>query len=127
MASVEPLYERFGGVTAVAGLVFDFYDRVMKSRQLARYFADVDMSRLIDHQTKFLCSVMGGPPSYTNEQLREVHAPLGITGEDFDEMVRLLHGSLKAFGMSGDDLDFTLSEIRARRPYIVGSSEDRPH
>jgi hemoglobin len=127
MASVEPLYERFGGVTAVAGLVFSFYDRVLKSRQLAPYFANVDMSRLIDHQTKFLCSLMGGPPSYTDEQLRRAHAGLGITDADFDEMVRHLSESLRAFGLRGDDLNATLGEIRARRPFIVDRPQDRSH
>lgn len=119
MTSVEPLYERFGGVTAVAGLVFSFYDSVMKSPRLAPYFAEVDMSGLIDHQTKFLCSVMGGPPSYTNEQLRKAHARLGITDADFDEMVGLLSKALRASGLAGEDLVATLDEIRARRRYIV--------
>jgi hemoglobin len=70
---------------------------------------------------------MGGPPSYTDEQLRRAHAGLGITDADFDEMVRLLSESLRAFGLIGDDLNATLGEIRARRPLIVGRPEHRPH
>jgi hemoglobin len=56
--------------------VLSFYDRVLTSATIAPFFADVDMRRLVDHQAKFISSVMGGPSSYSTAALREVHAHL---------------------------------------------------
>ena len=121
MAWAEPLYERFGGLEAVARLVFAFYDRVLQSKQLAPYFAGVDMRRLIDHQTRFLASVMGGPASHTNAELRKAHAHLRIDDAAFDEMVDLLAETLRTSGLAEVDVSLILSEVRARRTYIVSS------
>jgi hemoglobin len=119
MAWMEPLYERFGGLDAVARVVFGFYDRVLKSPELAPYFAGVDMRRLIDHQTRFLASVMGGPASYTDAHLREVHSRFKIDNRAFDEMIEILGDTLRTFGLAEVDVDFVLSELRGRRAHIV--------
>jgi hemoglobin len=119
MAGAEPLYERFGGMEAVARLVFAFYDRILRSRQLKRHFDGVDMRRLIDHQTKFLASVMGGPPSHTNAELRKAHAHLRIDDEAFDEMIDILDETLRTFGLAEGDMSLILSDVRSRRAQIV--------
>jgi len=123
MPSIEPLYERLGGIEAVARIVFAFYDRVLKSTRLAPYFAGVDMRRLIDHQTSFLVSAMGGPPSYSNDHLRQVHARLKVDNPAFDEMIDLLGETLEAFGVADEDTAAVLSGLRARRVHIVSASE----
>ncbi len=119
MAQVEPLYEKFGGLAAVARLVFALYDRVLRSRRLAPYFAKADMSQLIDHQTQFLASVMGGPASYTDAHLKDVHARLHISDGDFDEMMQHLEETLKTSGVTEDDMNAVLSNLNDRRRYIV--------
>ena len=73
------IFERYGGFTSVSKIVLSFYDKVLDSPTVSPYFANSDMKRLIDHQTKFMASLMGGPASYTNDQLERVHAKLGIT------------------------------------------------
>jgi len=123
---MEPLYERLGGMEAVARVVFAFYDRVLESPRLAPYFAGVDMRRLIAHQTDFMLSVLGGPPSYTNAHLSAVHRRFNITDRDFDEMIGLFGETMKASGFPQADLDLVLSELRARRPFIVSGSDVGP-
>ncbi len=123
MRSIEPLYERLGGIEAVARIVFALYDRVLKSKRLAPYFAGVDMRQVVDHQTSFLVSAMGGPPSYSNDHLRQVHARLKVDDPAFDEMIDLLGETLRAFGLADEDTAVVLSGLRARRVYIVNASE----
>jgi hemoglobin len=120
---MQSLYERFGGPEPVARLVFAFYDRVLKAPALAPYFAGMDMRRLVDHQAKVISVVMGGPASYTDEQIREMHAQLHIDDHSFDEMVDHLEETLKEFGFPDDDLNLALSRIRSRRGCIVRSPE----
>ena len=116
---MRSLYERLGGSDDVARLVFAFYDRVLRSERLASHFAEVDMRRLVDHQAKLLSSIMGGPTSYTDKELKELHADLTVDDQAFEDMVGCLEDALQGFGLAHEDVAHLLSEIRARRSLIV--------
>jgi hemoglobin len=79
----------------------------------------VDLSRLVDHQTKFISSLLGGPASFSDEHLAKVHAHLGIGDADFDEMARLLDESLTQHRVKPDDRTEVMRKIEARRGVIV--------
>ena len=119
---MDTLFERLGGLEAVAHVVFDFYERVQRSRRLSRYFVEVDMAKLIDHQTQFLSSLAGGPRSYSDAHLRRAHAQLAIDDRDFDEMLQLMSEALTAGGIARQESDAFLAELDARRPLIVSGS-----
>ncbi len=112
-------FERYGGFPFVSQLVLDFYDRVLGSENLAPYFENVDMRRLVDHQAKFISSVMGGPASYSCEMLMEVHGHLEIGQDAFDEMVDLLNETMSAFGIDEPDRTAILDEVRAARSCVM--------
>ncbi len=118
-AMAQTLYERYGGFGAVHHIVMRFYDHVLDSDILADYFEDVDMRRLIDHQTKFVASLMGGPASYTDDTLRQLHANLAITGTAFNEMAAIFQQTLEESGMAEEDVEIVVRQITERRPLIV--------
>lgn len=111
----------------VSRVVSDFYRRVVGSSILADYFRGVDMRTLIDHQTKFIATLMGGPASYTNEHLARVHAHIGVTDSAFGEMTTLMRETLEDFDFDQTDISAVHAEIMARKPYIVldGSGGER--
>ncbi len=115
------MFERYGGFASVSKIVMTFYDKVLDSEVLDPYFANVDMRRLVDHQTKFISALMGGPASYTDQKLAEVHAHLGIDSRSFDEMARLLREALEEGGMEDDDVANIAGEITKRKPLIVSA------
>lgn len=115
------LFERYGGFASVSKVVFAFYDKAIDSDVIGPYFEDVDMRQLVDHQTKFIASIMGGPASYTDDALRRVHANLGIDRASFDEMTRLLCETLVEFGFQPADVDLVSAELEARAPVIISS------
>ncbi|MGQ7793206.1 group I truncated hemoglobin [Faunimonas sp. B44] len=115
----DTMFQRYGGLPLVTELVMAFYDRVLASERLAPYFAAVDMRRLVEHQAKFVSSVMGGPASYSNAELRDIHAHLEIDGRTFDEMIRLFEESLVELRFAPEDREEILADFRARRAYIV--------
>ena len=100
-------------------IVSSFYDRVLDSPILSPYFEKTDMRRLIDHQTKFIASIMGGPASYSNDVLERVHAHLNIDQEAFDEMVLILGETLEDFNMADTDVESVRDEILIRSRYII--------
>lgn len=113
------LFDKYGGFATVSKVVMSFYDRVLDSDQIGEYFDDIDMKRLIDHQTKFVASIMGGPASFSDDMLKRVHARFEISREDFDEVARLLRDTLVEFEMEHDDIETVMFQIEARSPVII--------
>lgn len=116
------VFERNGGFARVNRVVMTFYENVLESPLVSPYFANADMRTLIDHQTRFIATLMGGPASYTNDHLERVHARLGITEAAFAEVVTLLVEALEDHEFSDDDIQTVCDEILSRKRYIVSRS-----
>jgi hemoglobin len=113
------MFDRYGGFGLVHRVVLSFYDKMLDSEIVAPYFDGVDMPALVDHQTKFISQVMGGPASYTNKVLEQVHRNLDITQEAFDEMAGILERTLEEFDFKTEDVGSIMADIKSRQPYIV--------
>lgn len=113
------LYEKYGGFGQINKIVMAFYDTLLDSEEIGPYFDEIDMSRLIDHQTKFIAMLLGGPASYSDDQLGRAHAALGVTHAHFDELKKILHGTLTDHGIEDDDVVTLMSAIEDRRVVIV--------
>ena len=116
------LFQKYGGFAKISRIVLSFYDKALDSEQIGDYFQDIDMKRLIDHQTKFVSALLGGPAFYTDDRLRQLHNNLGISDADFDEMSKLLAETLIEFGFEPADSDEVMLRIEARRGYIVSAA-----
>lgn len=117
------IFERYGGFAKVSRVVMSFYDKILNSAITSPYFVNINMKRLIDHQTKFIASMMGGPASYTNEHLKRVHARLGITEEAFEEAVYLLTETLEDFDFESEDMQQVEDEVNSRKYYVISRSK----
>ncbi len=62
---------------------------------------------------------MGGPASYTDQQLGQLHRHLSISDADFDEVCKLLAETLDEFGFESADRDAVMQEFEARRSTVV--------
>jgi hemoglobin len=113
------IFDRYGGFAKVSRVVMSFYDKILASPVTSPYFEHIDMRRLIDHQTRFISSVMGGPASFTNDHLQRVHARLGITEEAFNEMAYLLREALEDHDYADEDIQVVVDEIVSRKHVIV--------
>jgi len=125
MLTPDTMFERYGGLTFVTRFVLSFYDRVLASVRLAPLFANSEMQRLVEHQAQFISSVMGGPTSYSNTVLREVHEHLNIDDQAFDEMIFLFEATLKDFKITDTDVEVIIADLNARRMYIVNGTRKK--
>lgn len=89
---------------------------------MSPYFVTADMRQLIDHQTKFIAFLMGGPASFSDGHLERVHQRLGIDRRTFDEMVSLLSETLEDFDFSDEDIAMVGKELERRAPLIITKS-----
>jgi hemoglobin len=115
----QTMFERYGGFATVRKVVSTFYDYMLDDEVTAPYFAEVDMRRQIDHQSRFVSMVMGGPVAYGDDHLQRVHERLGITHEAFRVMTGLLREALEEHGVSPADVDSVMGEILRREHLVV--------
>lgn len=84
------LYERLGGVYAIAAVVDTFIDRIMVDPTLnANPLVDEAHHRVPKAGFKYLvtemvCQVTGGPQRYTGKAMKESHQHLNISPSEWD-------------------------------------------
>jgi hemoglobin len=113
------LYDKYGGFAGINELVQAFYVKVLESDLLAPYFEGVEMSRLIGHQVRFFCKVLGGPDNYTGRSLAAAHRDLKISSPVFAEVARLLQETLWEAGMAPADIEVVMATVGSTSPHIV--------
>lgn len=115
----ESLFEQYGGFGFVSRVISAYYNSILDSDRLAGYFENVDMPRLIDHQTKFFATLMGGPISFSDAQLLRAHAHLGVDSEAFNEVITILRETLQDFDMDEGDIGIIVAEAVNKKHLIV--------
>lgn len=113
------LLARAGGFASVRHVVAAIYDKAIDNEMLQRHFVGLDLPRLIDHQTKLIAGLMDSNHAIDDEMLRRVHARLGITGPEFEEMTAILRQTLEEHGYSATDTDRVCLAFRQRRHLVV--------
>lgn len=99
------LYERLGGVYAIAGVVDDFIDRIMVNAVLnANAKVDEAHHRVSKAGFKYLvtemvCWATGGPQKYTGKSMRESHEHLAITASEWQVFLQEFQHSLDKFAV----------------------------
>ena len=102
-AGAGSLYERLGGVYAIATVVDDFIDRVMADPRLnANPLVDAAHHKVPPAGFKYLvtemlCWAAGGPQHYTGRDMPSSHRHLAITPGEWDAFMDDLAQTLDRF------------------------------
>ncbi|KIC44249.1 MAG: group 1 truncated hemoglobin [Ruegeria sp.] len=115
----QTIYEKYGGFKTISRIVMTFYEMALESDEIGFHFEDIDLPRLIDHQTKFVSSLVGGPAAFSDDRIEAVHRNLNISHAHFDEMAALFSEALEMHGMAVHDIEVALSAIESKRSIIV--------
>jgi len=113
------LFEKYGGFETIKNIVINFYREILSRDSLAPYFVNVNLDKLIDHQTRFLSHLLGGPSTYQGKTLESAHLGLHISGAAFDEVASVLCLVLEDAGVSEEDLKTILGVVSDARSAIV--------
>jgi hemoglobin len=99
------LYERLGGVYAIAAVVDDFIDRIMDDPRLnANPKVNEAHHRVSRAGFKYLvteqvCQATGGPQRYTGRSMYDSHAHLDITEHEWQVFLDDFRRTLDKFGV----------------------------
>jgi hemoglobin len=135
------LYDRLGGVFAIAAVVDHFSDAVVrnpivgqgsKNPELREWHTN-SLARLPGlkfMRTLWVCTVAGGPfeyaatkPGSTPLGLEEAHRELHISPEEFDEVAAELGRSLDHFGVPAREKEEVLGAFAAHKGEVTEGSK----
>lgn len=114
------LYDRIGGEDGVAALLDQFYARVLADPELADFFNDTSIDKLLRMQREFFGAALGGPQSYGGLDLSWAHSGRGITSHHFNCYAQHLLATLETLGISADDVRETVHRIAVHKNDITG-------
>ena len=136
----KSLYERLGGVFAVAAVIDHFSDAVVKNpivgqdskNPALREWHTKQLGRLPGlkfMRTLWVCNIAGGPfayegtrPGATQLGLEEAHRNLRISPEEFDEVAAELGRTLDAVGVPEHEKGEVLAAFAAHKGEVTEGS-----
>lgn len=118
-AVAQTPYEKYGGFSTVSRIVMRLYDKLLDDDELGPFFDDVEMPKLIDHQTKFVSALMGGPASFSDTHIRNAHRHLTIEDPHFDRLKQLVAETLDEFSLEAEDAEQVIAAFEIRRTLLV--------
>ena len=115
------LFDKYGGFSNISRIVMALYDRLLDDDDVGPFFGEVDLPELIDHQTKFISALMGGPASFSDGHIQRAHAHMIVSDAHFDQLKSLVRETLEEFEIEPEDIEAVLGEFEVRRPLLVGT------
>jgi hemoglobin len=121
----KSLYNRLGGVYAIASVVDDFIERllvndVLNANPRIKEARDrVPKAGLKYQVTALVCQVTGGPYTYHGRSMKEAHAHLNITEKEWQAMVADFKVTLNKFEVPQKEQDELIAIVASTKPDIV--------
>jgi len=121
----QSLYERIGGVNAIAVVVDRFSNEIVKNPKLninpalKEWNKTGKLAGLKFMRTLWICAVAGGPFQYTGKDLGEAHEDLHITSEEFDEVGAEIDRALNRFDVPEREKQEVLAAIASKKAEVV--------
>jgi hemoglobin len=137
----QSLYDRLGGVFAVAAVVDHFSDAIVRNPKVGaqspnphlREWHTQQLGRLPGlkfMRTLWVCDVAGGPQKYVATEpgstplgLESAHREFQITPGEFDEVAAELKRSLEHFGVPEKETGEVLAAFAAHKPEVTEGSQ----
>ncbi len=114
------LFEKLGGQSAIAAVVDNFYERMMKDDLVNSFFANTDMEKQRRHQTSFISFALGGPNQYTGKSMAKAHEGMNLQMEHFMAVANHLSAALRDFNVSEEDIQTVISHLLTLKDDVLG-------
>jgi hemoglobin len=130
----EPtLYERLGGIFAIAAVVDHFSDQLLKNPTVVEANPELNEWHTAKYpgrlpglkflRTLWVASLAGGPFHYTARELRDAHFDLKIAPEVFDEVAAELGRTLEHFSVPQREKEEVLAAFNGWKDEVTAGSQ----
>ena len=127
----KSLYERLGGVYAIATVVDDFIERLLVNDVLNANPA-IDKARtqvpkagLKYRVTAMVCQATGGPQQYTGRTMKDSHVHLNINEKQWQAMLADFKVTLDKFEVPEKEQSELIAIVESTKGDIVMSAEEQ--
>jgi hemoglobin len=121
----QSLYDRLGGLAPISVVVDDFIDTMVPDPFLNRNSAINEARKRVPapylkfQVTALVCQETGGPCQYTGRNMKDSHAHLNITEQEWDRMVVIFKEVLAKHQVPGPEQQELLDIIDSTKVDIV--------
>lgn len=125
MSTSQTLFDRLGGVYAIATVVDDFIDRVManpilnanpKVNEAHHKVPPPGFKYLV---TEMVCWATGGPQKYTGKTMRDSHSHLDITEPEWQAFMKDLRDCFAKFNVPAQEQSELIAIVESTKGDIV--------
>ena len=122
------LYDRLGGVYAIATVVDDFINRIMDDPRLNANPKVNEAHHRVSRAgfkylvTEMVCWAGGGPQRYSGRSMRETHANLNITEDEWQVFLADLQACLASFAVPKAEQAELFAIVESTKSDIVRSA-----
>lgn len=93
------LYERLGGREGIHAIISDVVDFHLKNPVIAARFRASNVEKLKQLAHEFFCAGAGGPEKYSGRDLREAHAGMNISEQEYVAVMDDVVAALRKHGV----------------------------
>ena len=90
----QTLYSQIGGQVGVEKITDAFIDEIQYDQHTLSFFLETDIDRFREKFIEHLCVHLGGPCTYTGDDMLSVHKGMNIKEADFNRVVELLTNAM---------------------------------
>ena len=130
----EPtLYERLGGIFAIAAVIDNFSDRLVKNPKIVNANPELREWHTVTYHTRmpglkwgrtlWVAMKAGGPFQYTGWEMRDAHWALKISPEVFDEVTQELINAMDDFKVPEREKAEVLAAFGAEKGEVTAGSQ----
>ena len=130
----EPtLYERLGGIFAIAAVIDNFSDRLVKNPKIVNANPELREWHTVTYHTRmpglkwgrtlWVAMKAGGPFQYTGLEMRDAHWDLKISPEVFDEVTQELINAMDDFKVPEREKEEVLAAFGAEKGEVTAGSQ----
>lgn len=131
-AQTPSLYDRLGGIHAVASVIDDFIERLLadpvitKNEKVVSALGRISKPGLKYLVTEFVSQATGGPQKYTGRSMKDSHAHLDITEDEWNAAVKDLFASLDKFNVPKQEQNELVAIVATTKEDIVTAKPPTP-
>lgn len=139
----KSLYDRLGGVYAIAAVVNLFSDEILKNSLVGTNSSNPDLKKWAENQaerlpglkfmrTLWVCEITGGPfkfsatvPGACHMSLEAAHEKFHISPEEFDEVAKILKESMEYYKVPDKEASEVLGAFAAHKVDVTKGYYDK--
>jgi len=95
----DSLYTRMGGGEVIQSIANELIDQASSDPRTGRTWHKVTLSRVKQFLGEYLCSITGGPCTYTGDTMQQIHAGMNIDEAEMFAVVEQLREILVLHGI----------------------------